>query len=469
MTTTQIVAIPLLLVLLWLMLQVVKRPLIGLGVLLSATVLFLHYEAGPPSMFFQSVVYDNFNKSLGIPGLVINPPEILLSLISLGWLLQALAGKLPGRPLRFVSILGIAWFCVVAFAGLWGYQSGGSGKIGLWLLRPVAYFLLTGFLTYQLVRTPQQAKWLLMVVLVCIGIRTIGTVVQWWTHRLDAGGWERYAAHEDTSIALYLFWIAFGAFFMSVPQRLRTVLYVVAPIALLAIIFNDRRVNFGTMLIGCVLIGLAMPRRGLARRANYLLIGGLVFMLYLGVAMFGPDNALTRPVRGLKTALVTEVRGRFTDTSSEYRKWERYDLIQTIRAYPLLGAGLGVEYLQPIPLPDLGFQYYVYIPHNQVLGTHALMGPHAYFILLFFFFVLFTQLLTYHRRLEVDWHRLLALAAAASVVNWLIVGYYDMQLFYFRNSIFMGAVVALPAALMQWQAEQEVSRLVTADVDTAHR
>ncbi|MFW5829538.1 MAG: hypothetical protein ACOCXA_04685, partial [Planctomycetota bacterium] len=118
MTIGQIVAIPLLLMATGLLYQVVRRPLIGLWILICCTILFDQFLAGPGDIFYQPSVYDNFNKSLGIRGLVINPPEILLSLIVLGWAVQAFSGKLPGRPLRLISVMSIAWCLTVAFAGL---------------------------------------------------------------------------------------------------------------------------------------------------------------------------------------------------------------------------------------------------------------------------------------------------------------------------------------------------------------
>ncbi|MFW5830205.1 MAG: O-antigen ligase family protein, partial [Planctomycetota bacterium] len=337
----------------------------------------------------------------------------------------------------------------------WGLQNGGNGKVGLWILRPVVYFVLTAFVTYQLVRTPRQAKWLLMAMLVCIGIRAAATMVLWWQQRGTGVYHESYVAHENTSFALYLVWMAFGAFMLKISKPLGTLVFLLLPITLLAVMFNDRRINFVTLVLGCVVMVVAMPRLALARRTIWLMAGTVALMLYLAAAVVLPVNGLTRPVDGILTGLRSEVRGHYTDSSSEYRKQERYNLIHTIRAYPLMGAGLGVAYLQPIPLPDLGYAYSKLIPHNQVLGTHALMGPQGYFMLLLFHIALLVQMLSCYRRLKTDWHRLLALVAACSVINWLVVGYYDIQLFYFRNNLFMAVVVALPAALMHWQEEQE--------------
>lgn len=435
--------------------QFLRRPMLALAILITGTVLFDHYLMGPPGIFARPEFYNNLSITLGIGVLLFNPIEIFLALLGLGWLVRAVSGRLPGRPLLAVSWLALAWLGVVVLAAWWGVQQGGNGKIGLWILRPVVYFLALGFLTYQLVRGPRQVVWLLGAMLGAIAVKAVVTCWMWYGHRYDVRDWECYVSHEDTSFALYALWIVWAGFLLGISERWQRLLLWAVPLLLCAVVFNDRRINFFTLVLGLGLVAVSVPWSALVRRGLWLSAGALLFALYVGVSVISPENAVTRPVKGIITGLQSEAKGKNTDSSSEFRKLERYDLHATIRAYPELGAGLGVKYLQPIPLPKLTFEYMVYIPHNQVLMTHAMMGPAAYFILLFFYLVLFGQLLSFYRRLRTPWHRCLALAAAASVMNWMIVGYYDMQLFFFRNSLFVGVVVALPACLMRWQEEQD--------------
>ena len=432
-----------------------RRPLVTLAILIAGTALFDYYLPGPPSLFARPEFYNNLSITLGIGALLLNPIEILLALLGLGWLVRAVAGRLPGRPLLAVSWLGLAWLVAVLISAWWGVEQGGNGKIGLWILRPVVYFLAAGFLTYQLVRGPRQVAWILGTLLGAVAVKAAVTCWLWYVHRHDATEWECYVSHEDTSFVLYALWIAWAGFLLGCTERWQRLLLWAVPLLLCAVVFNDRRINFVTLVLGLGLVAVAVPWSAMVRRGLWLGAGAVLVLLYIGVSIAGPENAATRPVKGVLAGLRSEAKGVKTDDSSEYRKLERYNLLATIRAFPEMGAGLGVKYLQPLELPLLPFAYYVYIPHNQVLGTHALMGPVAYFLLLFFFLTLFGQLLSFHRRLRTPWHRCLALAAAASVLNWLIVGYYDMQLFFFRNSLFMGVAVALPACLMRWQEEQD--------------
>ena len=155
---------------------------------------------------------------------------------------------------------------------------------------------------------------------------------------------------------------------------------------------------------------------------------------------------------------MAEIRGENTDPSSWYRKVERYNLNHTIKANPILGTGLGVRYLQLIRLDQLSFGYAVYISHNQVLLVMSATWLIGFLIFNIFFATLMTQLTIYWRVLDVDWQRATALVGLISVMNWIVVGYYDMQLFFFRNSIFMGVVVAVPAALFRYQVQVAMDR-----------
>lgn len=433
----------------------IRRPLLGVFVLLAQTILFDQFCMGPVSILWRPELYNNFNLTLGISQLVFNPPEVVIVLMAVGWLIQATAGRLPGRPLMAVSALGALWMLMVCIAVWWGAVNGGNVKIGLWVLRPVFYFLALGFFTYQLVRSERQVNWMLGVILATVAIKSVATCLLWGIHHRDGVDWECYVSHEDTSFCLYPLWLALGVFFLGTSRRLQITLYALVPVIAAAVMFNDRRINFVTLILGSALILLAMPRGALTRRGVFIFAGAIGVLLYIAVSLMGPKNAVTEPVKGIVSGLQSEVANQNTDSSSQYRKLERYDLLHTVRAYPILGTGLGIRYLQPIELPRLPFEYYVYINHNQILMTHALMGPVAYGVLMLFYLTLFAVLLSYYRQLKDPWHRVLSLAAAASVANWLIVGYYDMQLFFFRNSIFIGVVVALPAALMRMQEFRE--------------
>lgn len=398
------------------------------------------------------MVYDNLNATLGIGGLFINPVEIILGLVAAGWALRALVEPNQKLYIQTISLLGVAYGGWMVVSVLWGFVNGGNWKVALWILRPVVYFLSIAFLTFQILKTPSEVKRFVIVLVVCVTIKSFQIILRKFDLPPDL---QAYGEHEDTGFALAAFWMAIGAVFLPIPKPLKWFLWLTLPILGLGIVYNDRRINLATGILGMMAIPLLQSRGRLWQLRTPLMLAGIVAFLYIVVGWFGPTNPVTAPVKGFKEGIRAEVYGDNTDNSSFYRKVERFNLRHTIRQNPVMGTGLGVKYLQIITLDQLSFEYFVYIPHNQVLLVHSATGTIGYTIFLLFFAALITQMTIYYRYLHVGWQRLLALVALLSIMNWLMVGYYDLQLFFYRNSMVMGILVALPAVLYRHQLLKE--------------
>ena len=417
-----------------------------------------HYPAPFKMYTFQPLFYDNLNVTLGIGPAKTNPIELMLGLVTLGFVCEALARRHRAWHIQTVSLLGVAYLCWMLVSVVWGIVNHGDWKVALWIVRPVAYFLFFSFLTFQFFRKPKYAAIIIGIIIVLTTVKSFQMIVRKFLSGIPPGSVEAYGSHEDTSFALYTAWLWVTGLFLDFPKLLRRALAAVIPIIVLGVVVNDRRINIATGIVGCVLILLLQSRPAVMRRARLLLIMGSFAFMYLLVGWFGPTNAITQPVKGIKEGVMAEIRGENTDPSSWYRKVERYNLKHTIKANPILGTGLGVRYMQLIKLDQLSFGYAVYISHNQVLLVMSATGLIGFLIFNIFFATLMTQLTIYWRVIDVDWQRATALVGLISVMNWLVVGYYDMQLFFFRNSIFMGVVVAVPAALFRHQVQVAMDR-----------
>lgn len=426
---------------------IVMRPIIGLY-LIFATVLLIERYPFHNTITQWGIVYDNLNTSAGIPGLFLNPVELLLGLMLVGVALRAIMHPGEGLRIQTVSFLGILYGGWMLFSVLWGLVNGGNWKVALWIVRPVFYFLTISFLSFQLIRRPQQAMVLLWIAIVCVTIKSLQIIIRKYTLGLEL---EAYGEHEDTSFALFVAWIGLSMLFLPFPKVPRRVIAVLLPIIVFGIICNDRRINIATGAIGAMMIFGLQSRAALWRRRMLIGTAAVFGFLYLVVGWFGPTTPITAPVKGFKQGIRAELLGENTDNSSWYRKVERFNLRHTVRSSPILGTGLGVRYKQIIRLDTLTFDHYVYITHNQVLLVHSTTGAIGYFLFLTFFTALSAQLAIYYRWLDEGWQRAIALAALLSILNWLCVAYYDLQLFFYRNSLFMGTIVGIPAALFRYR------------------
>jgi hypothetical protein len=307
----------------------------------------------------------------------------------------------------------------------------------------------------------------LVMITIVVTIKSAQIIFRRFFIGIEPGSVEAYGSHECTSFALFAVWIAIAGFFLPYPKRLQWLLLLAFPVLLLGVVFNERRINIATLVVGTGLLFPLLSPMAIRRRFDWLAIGAVIGAMYITVGWFGPATPVTAPVKGFKEGIQAELLGQQTDMSSWYRKVERYNLRHTVRANPVMGTGLGVPYLQLIPLDKLSFEYAIYISHNQVLLVHSATGSAGYFIFLLFYSCLMAQLTIYWRGLREPWQRAIAVGALLSVINWLLVGYYDMQLFFFRNSMVVGFFVGLPAALYRIQNEQAKAEAL-ASSDAGH-
>lgn len=426
-------------------LWVVMRPFHGLVFLLGVSLLIERFP-------FKDAVtalpqfYDNLNATLGVPGLFVNPMEILIGLIGLGWIMRYLSHADESLRIQTISLLGFLWGGWLCFSVAWGVVNGGNWKVALWVIRPALYFLAVSFLVFQLVKTERQVRILATVFIIAVTIKSAQIIFRKFVIPEEL---EAYGEHEDTSFALWVAWMVASAFFLPFPKVMRRLLLGVSPIVILAILFNDRRICIATGGIGVMFILLLQSPKALLRRRVLLASIATFGFLYLTVGWFGPETPVTAPVKGFKEGVRAELFGENTDNSSWYRKVERYNLRHTVKENPVLGTGLGVRYKQLITLDKLSFEYFVYISHNQVLLVHSATGTIGYVLFLLFFLGLISQLTIHYRYLPVGWHRAIALVALLSMMNWMIVAWYDMQLFFYRNSFVMAFAVGMSGALFR--------------------
>jgi hypothetical protein len=135
--------------------------------------------------------------------------------------------------------------------------------------------------------------------------------------------------------------------------------------------------------------------------------------------------------------------------SNLYRDYETYNLAVTIQNSPVLGLGFGHAYEAPLGWYNLleYFRILKYIPHNSILWVASKAGAIGVFLLLLLFnlFVCRTALTLKHIR--DPWTKAVLAMAILSIVNQMIVVYVEMQLSYYRNMIYLAALIGISAVL----------------------
>jgi hypothetical protein len=186
------------------------------------------------------------------------------------------------------------------------------------------------------------------------------------------------------------------------------------------------------------------PRRPLIRNLALVLAAGS--LLYVPL-FWQSSSLLAEPARAIRSAIAPDERDRL---SNVYRNYENANLMSDIRRSTPLGQGFGVPIdYSTFPghdVADQGDKTLRYTPHDGILYVWMVAGiPGA----LVFWFVLAAALIA-GCRLTRSPDRQLALFgtfAVCAVLAYVIEGYYDFGLSWYRVAVLMGCVLgALDAA-----------------------
>lgn len=136
-----------------------------------------------------------------------------------------------------------------------------------------------------------------------------------------------------------------------------------------------------------------------------------------------------------------------TDSSTQWRDIENFDLLYTVKTYPFFGAGYGQHFFEVITLPAVDYSLELYIPHNSVLGLWAFYG--------YFGFVGITALwiggvycgMRAYRRIESPEGKAAALFSFGAVQIYYVQCYGDMGLGSWTGVFIVAPALATAAKL----------------------
>ncbi len=208
-------------------------------------------------------------------------------------------------------------------------------------------------------------------------------------------------------------------------RRTRALLLATIPLLVAAMVANHRRLVWVELAIGlAVVIALSPSTRRSRALSRASIVASPVALIY-AAAGWGSSAGVFAPVQTLRSVVDSSADG-----STNWRDWENYDLVYTVRTHPILGTGYGHGYDELVRLPDISASYslYRYIPHNSILAMWA-HGGLLGFSLLSVLFVVAIFLGARTARLAVaPSERAGAISALVVVVVYLVHCYGDMGL-----------------------------------------
>jgi hypothetical protein len=385
---------------------------------------------------------------------------LLVTLLLIAYSRRVLKSKLdvtdrlptPSPMLRLAALSLIG----TAVALLWGLATGGQVSKALWQLNRVMYLPVLFYLFHQGLRGPQDLRALLKVVIfaaVYKSLIALFVVANFSVPPSPENGSTRppYATGHQDSV---LFATAFATLLVLVLERVGGVKRAIRRAVLLLPIIgggiwaNNRRtawVQVAAAFGAVYLLTGPSPVKRTIQRA--LLVLAPVIGIYLVVG-WDRGGGMFAPVHTLRSVIDAK-----SDGSSMWRELENFDLMQTLKAYPLLGVGYGHPYLEIVKLPAVAYDLETYCPHNSLLGIWAYAGVLGFTTLtLLWVCGMYFAVRTYHASREPE-VRAGALSIVGAFVVYLIQCWADLGIGSWVGVFIIGAAFAMAGKLASHQRQ----------------
>lgn len=423
-------------------LAILTHPSATFSMLLFCTLLFEQYQIFGLSapLTLQVPFFENFNNSIGIP-LPTNPVEVLLGVIAGSWFMTGLVT----RKIRFQSHpLHLPMLGLMLLFGtfmVYGIGRGGVINIALWEVRALFYMCIAFFVGSQIIRTHKQVLINTWCILIPVSIKGFQGVWRWGVDLgFEIGDIHAITSHECAVFIMTSFVFSLALVMFNGPRSMIIYTALTAPFTFITFIYAQRRIAYGCLVFGIIMLFLYLPKRTKRLFINCLIPAIPVIALYFAV-FWNSSSGLAMPVQQVRSVFGEDASGE-VDSSNTYRDVEKFNLVQTIRTYPA-GVGFGNKYLIVMPLDAVDFPLWEYIPHNCILWMWVktgFLGIATFFICIGLMVI---QLTIAFRTTTRPLYKCLLVMAVVFLVCQVVVAYYDLQLTFYRNMVYLGALLAM--------------------------
>ncbi len=421
---------------------IIAVPVRGLQVLLAAAISIEIFPLGfPDSLTDRIPVFENLNNSLGLNGISATPAELLMGLL----LVLAFTRAEPAVRARLYNgrLFGpyLLFLLAVLLGEIHGLLNGGDLNKSLWELRPQVYGFVAFVTASLLIRSRDDLVWLAAVAVAAILVKAvIGDVRYFIVLNHSLGTHETVLGHEDSFFLALLPMGALASFIWQGWSRTLKLLALVCPIAVVALLANQRRAGIAAMFGGLAVITLLAIRFNATHRRRLIIFAVItsaavaIFLIIFWNDQYGVIGQLVRPVR-------SQFDPTYRDyLSNIYRDAENVNLKVSFQTNRLIGMGFGMPFLIVVTQADISNIYplWNYIPHNTLLWVGVrmgLVGSVTFWVLIGF------ALLEVCRAQSVQRDRFVLMLAAligGAIAAELLVAYADLQLESYRNMIVVG-------------------------------
>lgn len=319
-------------------------------------------------------LYDNLNNVVGVEALRFSGLDAIIGVMILLLIARSIRGRDRERPTPVANVL-LLFLAVEFLAVVWlemrGLLRGGDFRQSLWQVRPILWLpVLAGIFAFTL-RGAEDFWHIGRTVVLAASVKTAMGLYVLFTVVRPRGIEAPYVTTHSDSVLFVAAIAVCIAVWAHRPTARNLCFYGAASLWIgTGIIVNNRRIAW-VALIAASWVIIAVLRRGRVKRA----IATMLFVLAPFVSVYLAIGSRSSSRIFAPAASIISV---FTqkDASSGTRDIENYNLLMTLRTNPMLGTGLGHEYLEVSKAYDItgAFSQYRYIGHNSILWLWSVAG-----------------------------------------------------------------------------------------------
>lgn len=427
-------------------------PAAGVVILVVAATLFEHLglllphvaQIGTDEIFY----YQSLSDGIGLSGVLVTPLEMTLAVVLLILVAQAIVTRRVHLRTSHLALAVAVFIAIVVLAAARGLEQGADLRTVLREMRPWVY-LAGGYLVASQLLNSRRAIWAVVWAFVISGgIKGIQGTYRFLVTIDHHPKLDYVISHED-AVFLTLFILLTAALWLFGERgRLRWVATALLPAVFVADLANNRRTAWLMLPAGlAVLLVIAWIRLPQRRPLLRWVAAGTVAISLVYIPVFWHSTSLwAQPVRAMKSTIAPDVRDK---ASNIYRLFENANLLSNIKRSTPLGLGFGV----PIDYSAIPFHDFAdavpalqFTPHNGILYVWMVFGiPGA----LAFWWLIGLAMVVACRQARAPDRRMALFGAfvACALIAYLVEGYYDFGLWWFRVAVLMGCLLgALEAA-----------------------
>ncbi len=434
---------------------------LGIYIMLGVSLLLEQFQIfGIKDIVTQKIpFYLNLNNTTGIGALVFNPVEMMMVLIFCLWFLRAVATReWHLYPIPNFGVAVVFLGMLIFFTG-YGLARGGDWKASLWEIRALYYLCGMYFLTSQIIRHKRHVKACIWIILIMIAVKGLQGCWRYAvTLEFNLGTIRAITGHEDALFFSSVFVLMICFYFLKYRGPELTFALFFLPATFFTFLLAQRRIVYGTLGFSIFVVVAMLPREKkiLAFKA---MTPVLLLMLLYTAAFWNSGSRLGMPVQKIKSVFV-EQKGTEDESSNYYRKAELVNLKQTIRHHPF-GIGFGNKYEIVMPLDVVDFPLWDYIPHNCIFWMWVKTGFIGFIIFWLFFGTAIVQAVIDYRHMRDPYFKSIALMVLSLIASQVIIAYYDLQITFYRNMIYLGIAMAIATAIRRIDADMSTVRGAT--------